>query len=83
MFGRWWLCEEAGAIRQAQRKVLEMDPVVVNFLYIQKVSSIKLCEKLQLPANPTVVKIEKTESGKAYSQGWHVVLRVSQPKTYK
>ena len=64
MFGRWWLCEEAGAIRQARRKVLEMGPIVVNFLYIQKVSSIKLREKLQLPANSTVVKIEKTESEK-------------------
>ena len=83
MFGRWWLCEEAGAIRQARRKVLEMGPIVVNFLYIQKVSSIKLREKLQLPASPTVVKIEKTESEKAYSQGQRVVLKDSQPKTYK
>lgn len=54
---------------RARRKVLEIGPIVVNFLYIQKVSSIKLREKLQLSANPTVAKIEKTESGKAYSQG--------------
>ncbi|MDO4729774.1 MAG: hypothetical protein Q4A96_01075 [Candidatus Saccharibacteria bacterium] len=37
---------------------------VVYFSYTQKVSSTKLREKLQLPANPTVVKIEKTESEK-------------------
>ena len=37
---------------------------VVYFPYTQKVSSTKLREKLQLPANPTVVKIEKTDSVK-------------------
>lgn len=48
------------------------------FLYAQKVSSTKMHEKLQLSANPTVVKIEKAEdkNEKAYSLGWRVASRV-------
>ena len=49
----------------------------VYFPYMQKVSSTKLREKLQLPANPTAVKIEKAEDKKqkAYSLDWRVVSR--------
>ena len=50
---------------------------VVYFSCTQKISSTKLREKLQLPANPTVVKIEKTEeeNKKVYSLDWRAASR--------
>lgn len=49
---------------KCEEELKKYDSTVVYFPYTQKVSSTKLREKLQLPANPTVAKIEKAETEK-------------------
>lgn len=49
---------------KCEEELKKYGSTAVYFSYAQKVSFTKLHEKLQLPANPIVVKIEKSEDKK-------------------